>query len=209
LARAQASPAALAFALLGLAACAALFVCTAMIYACLRFLQEWASPFTLPNFALMGCASGFTLACALASTLSPALARPYAWAAAALTLAAWIVRAASLARNARLVPISTTQSAIGARSPAARQVSRGFTGGSFNTHEFFHGAGERRFHAARRTLNVLAFGIPLVVLVLAPARAWPLMWVAFAFQYAGLLVERWYFFAEARHPQNLYYQSVA
>ena len=32
---------------------------------------------------------------------------------------------------------------------------------------------------------------------------------AFAVQYAGLLGERWYFFAEARHPQNLYYQSVA
>jgi len=28
-------------------------------------------------------------------------------------------------------------------------------------------------------------------------------------QYLGLLFERWYFFAEARHPQNLYYQSVA
>jgi len=26
---------------------------------------------------------------------------------------------------------------------------------------------------------------------------------------ALLLTERWYFFAEARHPQNLYYQSIA
>jgi hypothetical protein len=28
-------------------------------------------------------------------------------------------------------------------------------------------------------------------------------------QFAGLLAERWYFFAEARHPQNLYYQAMA
>ena len=28
-------------------------------------------------------------------------------------------------------------------------------------------------------------------------------------QYVGLLFERWYFFAEAEHPQNLYYQAVA
>jgi DMSO reductase anchor subunit len=28
-------------------------------------------------------------------------------------------------------------------------------------------------------------------------------------QYAGLLAERWYFFAEARHPQNLYYQAIS
>jgi DMSO reductase anchor subunit len=32
---------------------------------------------------------------------------------------------------------------------------------------------------------------------------------AFGVQYLGLLAERWYFFAEARHPQNLYYQSMA
>ncbi len=33
--------------------------------------------------------------------------------------------------------------------------------------------------------------------------------LAFAIQYAGLLIERWVFFAEASHPQNLYYQKVA
>jgi DMSO reductase anchor subunit len=32
---------------------------------------------------------------------------------------------------------------------------------------------------------------------------------AFIAQYIGLLVERWYFFAEANHPQNLYYQGVS
>jgi DMSO reductase anchor subunit len=33
--------------------------------------------------------------------------------------------------------------------------------------------------------------------------------VEFMVQYLGLLAERWYFFAEAKHPQNLYYQSIA
>jgi len=28
-------------------------------------------------------------------------------------------------------------------------------------------------------------------------------------QAIGLLAERWFFFAQARHPQNLYYQVVA
>ncbi len=32
---------------------------------------------------------------------------------------------------------------------------------------------------------------------------------AFVLQFTGLLAERWYFFAEAKHPQNLYYQSMA
>jgi DMSO reductase anchor subunit len=37
----------------------------------------------------------------------------------------------------------------------------------------------------------------------------PVLGAAFLLQYAGLLAERWYFFAEAKHPQNLYYQAIA
>jgi DMSO reductase anchor subunit len=33
--------------------------------------------------------------------------------------------------------------------------------------------------------------------------------LAFVVQYIGLLAERWFFFAQANHPQNLYYQSIA
>jgi len=32
--------------------------------------------------------------------------------------------------------------------------------------------------------------------------------IAFVVQYTGLFAERWFFFAEADHPQNLYYQTV-
>ena len=35
-----------------------------------------------------------------------------------------------------------------------------------------------------------------------------LLLAAFLLQYAGLLMERWFFFAQANHPQNLYYQTV-
>jgi len=31
---------------------------------------------------------------------------------------------------------------------------------------------------------------------------------AFVVQYIGLVAERWFFFAQANHPQNLYYQTV-
>ena len=45
-----------------------LWYCTAMIYACLRFIQEWAHWSTVANFGLIGLASGSVLACALAAT---------------------------------------------------------------------------------------------------------------------------------------------
>ena len=89
---------------LTLVACIALFVCTGMVYACIRFLQEWASPLTLVNFFLLGTASGCTLATALAAWLAPALVTPCAKAAIALTIAALVGRVASLVRNARCGP---------------------------------------------------------------------------------------------------------
>ena len=33
--------------------------------------------------------------------------------------------------------------------------------------------------------------------------------LAFIVQFAGLMAERWFFFAQANHPQNLYYQAVS
>jgi len=197
--------------LLGLAACLALFFCTAMIYACIRFLQEWASPFTIANFFLMGSASGFMLAVPLAAIFAPARAGAYAAAAVVLTLAAFATRLASLARNERIRPKSTLQSAIGIDHPRVRQVTQGFTGDSFNTLEFFHGVTRDRMKAIRLAFLLLAFVAPVVVLLAArrwtTAGAW--LAAAFAIQYAGLVLERWYFLAQSSHPQNLYYQNRA
>ena len=200
----------LAIGLAGLAACLALFFCTAMIYACIRFLQEWASPFTIANFFLMGSASGFMLAVPLAAIFAPARAGVYAAAAVALTIAAFATRLASLARNERIRPKSTLQSATGIDHPRVRQVTQGFTGDSFNTIEFFHGVTRDRMKAIRLAFLLLAFVVPVVVLL--AARQWaPAGWLvaAFVIQYAGLVLERWYFLAQSNHPQNLYYQNRA
>jgi len=188
-------------------ACIALFVCTAMIYACLKFLQEWHSPLTVANFILLGSASGLTAAAALAAWLHPVLARPYA--AAALTVGAlgYLTRLASLARNARLRPKSTLATAIGVKHPRIAQIAQGAMGGSFNTREFFHGRPQEVVRAARGCFLALGFPLPALLLLLTDAPAGLLS--AFLLQYAGLLAERWYFFAEAKHPQNLYYQAIS
>ena len=44
-----------------------LFLCTGMIYACIKFLQEWATWLTVVNYTLFGLASGFLLATAYAA----------------------------------------------------------------------------------------------------------------------------------------------
>jgi DMSO reductase anchor subunit len=195
---------------LATAACLALFVCTAMIYACIRFLQEWASPLTIANFLLIGCASGCGIAAALAALREPGRAPAFAAAALALTLAALASRAASLARNARLRPKSTLQSAIGIPARRIEQKSQGFMGGSFNTREFFHGASRGKLAAVKWCFIALGFAAPAVLLAAGLALAAPALFVAApVVQYAGLIAERWFFLAQANHPQNLYYQAMA
>ncbi len=201
--------ASLALGALALAACLALFACTAMVYASVKFLQEWASPWTLVNFVLIGSASGFTLAVPLAAALAPPLAWPAAVGALAFTFAALATRLASLARNARLRPKSTPQSAIGMRG-AVEQKSQGFTGSSFNTREFFHGAAPEGMRAARTAFLQLGFILPMVLMMAGmKTGTFALLVAAAAMQYAGLVVERWYFLAQANHPQNLYYRCVS
>ncbi|MDR3370494.1 DmsC/YnfH family molybdoenzyme membrane anchor subunit [Rhodoferax sp.] len=196
---------------LTMVACLTLFVCTAMIYASIRFLQEWASALTLVNYFLLGCASGLTLATALAAlTGFPALVVPYAIAASGVTLLGWITRTASLLRNARLKSKSSLQTAIGIKHPRIVQKSQGLMGGSFNTREFFHGRTASLLRSVKWGFLLLVFPLPLLLLGsgLAVSSA-GLLSSAFVLQYIGLLAERWFFFAQANHPQNLYYQTIS
>ncbi len=99
------------------------------------------------------------------------------------------------------------QTAIGVKHPYIVQRSMGAMGGSFNTREFFHGKSVAFLRAIKPAFLLLAFVIPLALLALGlftPA----LLGVAFILQYLGLLAERWFFFAQANHPQNLYYQTI-
>ncbi len=202
-----AAPAIGAFAVI---ATVTLFLCTAMIYACIRFLQEWASPLTIANFLLIGTASGATIAAALAAIASPAHAAGFARAALLLTALALGSRWASLARNARLKPRSTLQSAIGIDAPRIEQKSRGFLGGAFNLQEFFHGVSPRRFAAVRVGFLAGGFLAPMAILAVALGLDAPHAFLAAPLvQYAGLVAERWFFLAQANHPQNLYYQGAS
>jgi DMSO reductase anchor subunit len=185
----------------------ALFVCTGMIYACLRFMQEWHTPLTPLNFTLGG-ASGFLLASVFAAIVAPVLIGFFAGWAIVLTLLALIGRSATLWRNSRIKPKSSLSTAIGIKHPHIVQISQGSMGGSFNTRAFFHGKSASFIRAIKPGFIILAFVLPLALLAIGLS-APKLLIVAFVIQYTGLLAERWFFFAEANHPQNLYYQKVA
>jgi DMSO reductase anchor subunit len=189
----------------------ALWYCTAMIYACLRFIEEWAHPLTVVNFTLIGLSSGLLLGCALAALAgqnSFALATS-PWALAA-TLAAWATRAMALRRNAAIKHGSTLQSATGIQATRLVQKSMGMSAGAFNTREFFHGARAATLKHVRTGFQLLCFVLPSLLLAwaLASQTTLPVL-LAALLQAPGLIAERWLFFAQAKHPQNLYYQVVS
>ena len=200
-----------AFPVAALGLAALLWLCTAMIYACLRFVEEWAHPLTLAGFVLIGLSSGFLLAVTAARLAGEGeLARTCGPAAIVLTLLAGGVRLLALRRNARIRHRSTLQSATGIAATRLVQTSMGMSAGSFNTREFFHRASALGMRRARALLVVLGFALPALLAALGLATTAPWPWLAAAIvQAPGLVVDRWFFFAQAKHPQNLYYQVVS
>lgn len=190
--------------------CIALFVCTGMIYACIKFMQEWASPLTLINYFLMGTASGLTLATLFALFVAPDLFGIFGIAAIIFTLTAFVGRVASLYRNANIKRKSTLQTATGIRHPHIVQKAQGAMGGSFNTREFFHGKAPAFVRSVKWIFLVLVFPVPILLLAAGLLTASVIsVAAAFVLQYIGLVFERWFFFAQANHPQNLYYQQIS
>lgn len=197
-----------------------LWICTAMIYQCIRFIQEWAHPATMANFIVLGLSSGWfllmTLLCLwsivhpqqalVTATNIPGVAGFTAFLILlSLTLKLWIWK-----RNRRLKPKSNLQSATGIKTGFVRQISMGMMGGSFNTREFFH---QQSIFFVANIRKIAFFGtylVPVLLLTIAVSNA-DLSWlmIAFVVHCAGLIAERWLFFAEANHPQNLYYQRIA
>jgi len=195
--------------MLGIIVCLGLFVCTGMIYACLKFLQEWASPLTVVNYIVLGMASGYTFAAFYAKFSNSPLIDYYSNWAIILTLVALITRSASLIRNARIKHKSSLRTAIGVRHVNIQQKAQGAMGGSFNTREFFHGKTLTFIRNIKWIFLVLVFPIPIVMLFAGlQAQSTMILSIAFLIQYVGLLMERWFFFAQANHPQNLYYQTI-
>ncbi len=195
--------------IIGVVLCFTLFVCTGMIYACLKFLQEWHTPLTPINYTLFGMSSGFTLATAYAAQYSEEVTGLFGTWAIILTLAALVTRGASLMRNKRIKYRSSLRTAIGVRHSNIQQKSMGAMGGSFNTREYFHGMSAVFLKSVKWIFLLLVFPLPLLLLGMGLSNgAAVLLVLAFAVQYVGLLAERWFFFAQANHPQNLYYQTI-
>lgn len=191
----------------------AMLVCTAMIYASLKPIRQWHTRRVPLAFVLLGHASGALVALALLPPDVPARAT-LGVVAAVLLLAAALAKVEYWAFVARGVGAVTLERAIGVaqgvRPPgptgsvmAARLLDAGHTRGTFLTREFMAEAAAARRGPLRVGAVALGLLVPAALALLAPTT--PVAVVALLSSLAGLVVERWLFFADARHTVRLYH----
>jgi hypothetical protein len=115
-----------------------------------------------------------------------------------------------VAAQRRLRHKSTLQSATGIRTQKLVQKSMGMSAG-FVQHArvlSWRVAGRAEEHEAG--LPAAGVRAACVAAGVGNRSAGVLPWLlAVLVQAPGLLAERWFFFAQAKHPQNLYYQVVS
>ena len=187
--------------------------CTAMIYQSLRAIPRWNSPWVAPVYLGFALASGALLL--HLGVRAFGLGFPgIGWGAAVLTAAAWALKLVYWSRIDAAAPRSTAESATGlGHLGKVRLFEAPHTGDNYLMREM--GYKIARKHARRLRIMALVLGgaAPVVLVALAtqlPDLAGALVGlVAVISAGAGLLVERWLFFAEAVHAVALYYGTDA
>jgi DMSO reductase anchor subunit len=188
---------------------------TAMIYASLKPIAAWRNGWTVPVYLALAAATGLLWLSPLAKLAGHTL--PGADSAASLAvLAAWALKEAYWRHVDRHPGPSTPGTATGLGGLGqVRLLEAPHTESNYLLREMGFRVARRHAARLRNIARGLAYGLPLAVSLLV-ALAEPGLGVeaalgllAAAGATAGVLAERWLFFAEARHTVMLYYGSQA
>jgi DMSO reductase anchor subunit len=181
---------------------------TGMIYASLKPIPQWHTPFTAPGYLMYAALTGALLANALLQGfgLAPPWLPPLAIAA---TLLGWAWKAATWRHNDAHAGAPSAGSATGLAGGRVRSIEWPHTEENFVLKEMGYRLARKHAARLRRIVHAAAFALPALLLAAAMAAGSPLAAVLSALaallQLAGMLVERWLFFAEATHTVTLYY----
>ncbi|MBZ3692644.1 dimethyl sulfoxide reductase anchor subunit family protein [Phyllobacterium calauticae] len=180
--------------------------CTSMIYASLKTVDSWHTRLTPLCFLLFSLAGGALLAAFFAGPRG----LPLQLLALLLVLLALVAKMVWRKRARTLVPLSTPESATGLGGiGTVRLLERPHALDNYLTREM--GFRVARKHAEKLWVIAFVSGILLPVLALLTAMAVGgvlglcLMVIAVLTHLVGLFVERWLFFAEAKHAVMNYY----
>jgi len=187
--------------------------CTAMIYSSLKTVHQWCNPYVVPNYLALGLYSGALL---LAATLHVLGHRSEGvdMIAVITGFAALIGKVSYWRFIATTRHPSSPESATGlGHMGKVRLFEAPHTEENYLMREM--GFTIARKHAERlRTISLLAlFAAPLLLMLIAilvsGVAAAVAAVLAVLVAAIGVLVERWLFFAEARHVVTLFYGAKA
>lgn len=181
--------------------------CTSMIYASLKTVDSWHTRLTPLCFMLFSLSGGALLAGIFAGPNGLSLQLL----ALLLLLVALVAKMVWRQRARTLIPLSTPESATGLGSIGkVRLLERPHSLDNYLTREM--GFRVARKHARKLWAIALLFGAVLPILALLAAMALGggliaqiILAIGIAGHMVGIFVERWLFFAEARHAVMNYY----
>ena len=193
-----------------LMACAVATVyCTAMIYASLTPIPAWRHRLVVPVYLGFALLTGGLVFSALAAGRGAAPGGLAVLPAIALALVLWLAKGRYW-RDIDHAPLPHTRgAAVGLPSRTASVFERPHTEANYITREMAfvvarrHATWLRRIAVAGFALVPALFLLPAWLFVHLDATPW--FALAAASSVAGAFVERWLFFAEARHMVTLYY----
>jgi DMSO reductase anchor subunit len=200
-------------ALLAAASAALTVWCTSMIYASLKPVRQWHHPLVAPIYLAFALMTGSLLA-------QPLLAfagAPHVfagWLAALVILVAWGLKTIWWRAIDRDQPVSTPESATGlGRLGLVGMLDPPHTETNYLLHEMAFRIGRRHRRKLRRLSYALGLGAALVLTLSTLAATGPVAGLlgslAAVAGLIGVAIERWLFFAEARHTVTLYYRRRA
>ena len=179
---------------------------TGMIYACLKTIRQWHTPLVPANYLALGYASG-SLLLLLGAVVARLDTVPYIAMSALIVSVAAVLKAIYYFWIGSPSASSTINTATGLTRAGVKLLDTGHTHGTFLTQEFGFQLARQKAGVLRAAVFIVGFGIPglMLILVFQQTQA---IWSASLALLAVLLgasVERWLFFAEARHVVNLYH----
>jgi sulfite dehydrogenase (quinone) subunit SoeC len=187
--------------------------CTGMIYASLKPIQRWNNGYVVPVYLFLALMTGAVWLDALLFLFGQGSIWATALTSAVLSVA-WLTKLAywRFIDSSRSESSAETATGLG-HLGKVRLLDAPHTEENYLMHEMGFRVARAHALALRTIATLLAFLVPLLLTVLAGAAltggmAWlsALLTIPAALATtAGVLVERWLFFAEAKHTVTLYY----
>jgi DMSO reductase anchor subunit len=180
---------------------------TAMIYAQLKTVQRWNTPLTVGCYQSFALSGGALVFATLLAMFGEAVASPVVLALIGLCAAAGN-KLAWWRKGDTTPPLSTPESATGlGHLGQVRMFEPPHTGSNYLLKEMGYRIGRKHRQKLRRLVLLFGFALPVVLCLIALSGIGQTAFLLLALvaHLAGMLVERWLFFAEAEHSVMTYY----